>query len=196
MEVRIRKFDDELQIVYGEVYAPDVPDSQGDFMTVTEVRKMAHSFLKSMKVNKVDTNHDNKENGSAVVESFVARKEDPEFIEDSWVVGVHIPDGAIWKKIKSGELNGFSMEALVKSKPQIIEFEVPEDGLVGKTSKSEDDDHDHDFIVMLDDDGNFIGGRTSFDVGHFHEIKKATIVEESMGHAHRYSFIEELSSVA
>ena len=42
---RIRKTDDELQIVYGEVYAPNVPDVHGEFMTPVEVRKMAHRFL-------------------------------------------------------------------------------------------------------------------------------------------------------
>ncbi len=189
MEVRLRKFDDELQVVYGEVYAPNVPDSQGDFMTIVEVRKMAHKFLESQRVTKVDTNHDNVENGSCVVESFIARPEDPDFIEESWVVGVHVADGEIWKKVKSGELNGFSFEAMVMSRAKELELEVPEE-IVGLTSKAED--HEHEFIVVMDDDGNFVGGRTNIVNGHFHSILKATVTETSMGHAHRYSFVEEL----
>lgn len=191
MELRLRKFDEELQIVYGEVYAPDFPDSQGDFMTVEEVRKMAHSFLKSMRVAKVDTNHDNNENGSAVVESFVAREGDQDFIPDAWVVGIHVPDGIVWQKIKSGELNGFSMEAMVKSRPQFIEIEVPEE-LVGKTAMEMN--HEHEFMLVIDDEGNFVGGRTNMVDGHWHEILSATVTEKSMGHAHRYSFVEEALS--
>ena len=106
-ECAIKKADDELQIVYAEVYAPNIPDSQGEFMQPTTIRKMAHSFLAKGFVNQIDTNHDNVTNGSYVVESFIARKNDPDFIEDSWVVGVHVPDSDLWAKIKKGELNGF-----------------------------------------------------------------------------------------
>jgi len=193
MELRLRKFDDELQVVYGEVYAPDFPDSQGDFMTVIEVRKMAHLFLKSMKVSKIDTNHDNKENGSSVVESFIARENDPDFIPDAWVIGVHVADNVVWQKVKSGELNGFSMEALVHSHRKVIEIEVP-DEIIGKTAMEED--HEHEFSVHLDDKGQFMGGRTNMVNGHIHEIHKGTTTEKAMGHVHRYSFVEAINAQA
>jgi Putative phage serine protease XkdF len=31
--IAIKKADEELQVVWGEVYAPGIPDSQDDFMT-------------------------------------------------------------------------------------------------------------------------------------------------------------------
>ena len=40
----ISKVDAELQIVYGEVYAPDFPDSQGDYMSRETIREMAFEF--------------------------------------------------------------------------------------------------------------------------------------------------------
>ena len=40
----IRKVDHELQIVYGEVYAPEFPDSQGDYMSRETIREMAFEF--------------------------------------------------------------------------------------------------------------------------------------------------------
>ena len=33
--ITIKKYDDEQQLVYGEVYAPSIPDSQGDYMSAT-----------------------------------------------------------------------------------------------------------------------------------------------------------------
>jgi hypothetical protein len=36
-----KKADDELQVVYVEIYSPGVPDSQNDFMTKDEIRWMA-----------------------------------------------------------------------------------------------------------------------------------------------------------
>ena len=38
---------EEQQIVYGEVYAPNRPDAQGEYMTAVEIRKMAHEFIRS-----------------------------------------------------------------------------------------------------------------------------------------------------
>jgi len=99
----IKKVDEELQIVWGEVYVPELPDSQGDFMTTLEVRKMAYSFMYAGRLGKVDMNHDNTINGSMIVESFIARSDDAVFIPGSWVVGMHIPDKEIWGMIKSGK---------------------------------------------------------------------------------------------
>jgi hypothetical protein len=36
--IAIRKADDDLQVVWGEAYAPGIPDSQDDFMTAGAIR--------------------------------------------------------------------------------------------------------------------------------------------------------------
>lgn len=186
-ECMIRKTDDELQIVYGEVYAPNVPDVHGEFMTPVEVRKMAHVFMAKGIVKAVDTNHDNELNGSVVVESFVAREDDTIFLPEAWVVGVHVPDTTLWAAIKSGEINGFSIEALVHLKQKIIEVEIP-DVIKGETAKA--DDHEHRFEVRFDDEGNYLGGQTDTVNGHSHAIFRGTVTEPANGHTHRYSFAE------
>lgn len=186
-ECLIRKLDDELQIVYGEVYAPNVPDVHGEYMTPVEVRKMAHNFMRSQRVDKIDTNHDNELNGSMIVESFIANEDDTTFLPESWVVGMHVPDPEMWVAIKSGDINGFSMEALVRLAEREIVIEVP-DEITGTTSEAED--HTHTFIVRFDDEGNFLGGRTSEGGGHSHEILRGTVTETTDGHTHRYSFAE------
>ncbi len=140
MECLIRKTDDELQIVYGEVYAPNVPDVHGEFMTPVEVRKMAHLFMTKQILDQCDTNHDNALNGSIVVESFIAREDDSIYIPEAWVIGMHVPDDEMWQQIKSGEINGFSMEAFVHMREKVIEIEVP-DVLGGVTVEA--DGHSH-----------------------------------------------------
>lgn len=187
-EVLIKKADDEQQIVYAEVYVPNVPDAHGDFMTTETVRNMAYDFMKKGITSQIDTNHDNVTNGSAVVESFIARKDDPDFIEASWVVGVHVPDPAVWELIKTGELNGFSIEALVTKVPTVMTIEVP-DVVNGGTDTI--DGHFHSFRVHFDEDANFLGGITAVANGHQHKIKKPSVTEEAEGHTHRFSFLED-----
>lgn len=187
-EVHIKKADDEQQIVYAEVYVPNVPDAHNDFMTVEEVRDMAYDFMKKGRMGQVDTNHDNVVNGSFVVESFIARDGDPDFIPGSWVVGIYVPDAATWELIKSGELNGFSIEALVTKIPTVMTIEVP-DTVAGGTDTV--DGHFHSFKVNFDENAIFLGGTTTVASGHSHRIKKPTVTEEAEGHTHRFSFLED-----
>ncbi len=192
----IKKFDDELQIVWAEVYAPNVPDSEGDFMVPEEIRKAAYHFMCKGRLDQIDVNHDNELYGCHVVESFIAREDDPLFIPGSWVVGVHIPSPKLWGMVKSGELNGFSMQALAYRTPKELGYKLPSD-VRGQTDFSHG--HGHDFAVAFDDDGTFLGGATlaGGEDGHTHAIKRGTITEPGPdGHVHRFSFVEELAHAA
>jgi hypothetical protein len=187
MELTVKKSDSKLQIVYAEVYAPEVLDSDGDFMRANEIRKMAHKFLADMNTRKIDTNHDNQLVDAVVVESFIAREGDPEFIADAWVVGVHIADKDLWAKVEDGEINGFSMEAAVIRTERIIEIEVPE-SVTGVTE--EVDGHTHTFTVLFDEEGKFLGGVTDLVEGHIHTIVRGTHTDKADDHTHRFSFVE------
>jgi hypothetical protein len=188
---KVKLGSDEQRIVWGEVYVPNVPDSDGDYMNEETIRKMAYKFMQSLRLKNIDVQHNNAAIlGACVVESFIARKGDPDFIESSWVVGVHVPDDATWGKIKKGEINGFSIEALVSGSPSTLELEIPP-VIRGLTSKSED--HEHEFFVSYDHVGKFLGGRTNTVDGHFHLIKQGTVTEEERGHAHRFSYVESVA---
>lgn len=189
LAVRITKSDSELQVVYGEVYTPDVPDSQNEIMTKDVVRETAYRFMINKRLGQVDTNHDNEVNGSMIVESFIARDGDPDFIPHSWVVGVYIPDPELWERVKNQDLNGFSLEAIEYLEDCEIELEVP-DTITGTTS--EESGHTHTFYVRYDDEGNYLGGETNLVNGHQHIIKRGTVTEKSNSHEHRYSYIDEL----
>ena len=180
----------EQQMVFAEVYAPDRPDSGGDYMTKEDIQKAAYKFMKNQRLDQVDTQHNNElVKGATIVESFIARKDDPVFIEGSWVVGMHIDNDEMWGKIKKGEINGFSLEALATTSTGEVEVEIPP-VVSGTTSKT--DQHAHQFFVTYNDKGEFLGGRTSVDGGHFHLIKGGTVTETANGHNHKFSAVDDL----
>jgi len=180
----------EQQMVFAEVYAPDRPDSGGDYMTKEDIQKAAYKFMKHQRLDQVDSQHNNElVKGATIVESFIARKGDPIFIEGSWVVGMHIDNAAMWDRIKKGEINGFSLEAMATTSTGDVEIEIPP-VVSGMTSKS--DQHTHQFFVTYSDEGKFLGGRTSIDEGHSHLIKGGTVTETERGHNHRFSAVDDL----
>ena len=188
--VQIKKLDQDEQVVFGEIYAPGFPDSQGDFMTPQEIKKMAYGFMRKGALSNIDTNHSQTPNGSVMVESFIARDGDPIFIPGSWVGGVHVPDQGVWQMVKSGELNGFSLDGFGTRTDAVFSVEMPEI-LKGETDRVAD--HDHGFSVRFDDAGNFIGGQTDPGPdGHVHKIERGTVTERAgwPAHNHRFSFVE------
>lgn len=200
--MRLVKFDEELQLVYAEVYSPGRPDSQGHFMGRETIRKMAHSFLAKMRTKQVNLEHGDENVDAVVVESFIAGDDDPVFIPHSWVAGVHIADADLWEGVKSGEINGFSLEGVGIKETKLLEISVPEE--ISVTTEPGPDGHVHTATLRFDDEGNLVEGRTSTEKdGHWHLIRRGTITElnETLqdsveGHPHRFSFMEQLMSNA
>jgi hypothetical protein len=183
---------EDERLVFAEVYAPMRPDTDGEYMDAEGIRKMAYQFMQDMGLDQVDSQHDNNlVDGCVVVESFIARKGDPTFIEGSWVVGMHVNNAEMWDKIKKGEINGFSIEAMVHKDTKNVEIDMP-NTLAGSTLPSSTDKHVHSFSVAYDPAGNFIGGTTDTVDGHFHIIKRGTITETSNGHNHRFSHVDSV----
>lgn len=192
--VQVKKLDGELQIVWGEVYAPAPPDTQRDFMTAEQIREMAYKFMAKSNMTAIDLAHDSVEGKGVIVESFIARKDDPDFIADAWVIGVHVPDTVTWAAIKKGEINGFSLEAWGVRRPAKVMVDIPET-LSGETTEAEG--HIHKFSVAFDTEGKFLGG-TTFPCprdGHVHRILAGTVTENANGHSHRFSFVEGIGEL-
>lgn len=182
-KLNLKKADSEKQIVYGEVYAPDVIDTHGDAMAADEIEALAHAFLAESLNTRIDLMHNNKPVGAVVVESFIARAGDTDFVEGSWVVATKIPDKKLWAEIKQGKYSGYSMEVMVRKIPTTVDM------LLQKTAfgiVEENNGHYHAFYIELDDNARVVGGRTSEDEGHYHEIKIGTAVEFADEHTHRY----------
>lgn len=182
----IKSIDKEKQIVYGLVYEPYTLDSHGDMMLPEEIEKMAHRYMEIKELDKtIDVNHDGVAIRAHPVSSYIATKDDPNFSEGSWVLGVKVKDPSIWRDIKSGKLNGFSFEAYVYKYPAVVEYEYSRNNF-GKTAETEG--HYHLYFAELSEDGTIIGGRTTTDNGHAHEIRFGTATEEAGTPPHRHRF--------
>ena len=182
--VTIKKMEAEEQVVFGEVYAPNHVDSQGEMMIESDIKKMAYRYMELYLPNTIDKNHNNVPTENRLVESFLARKNDPDgFTEGAWVIGLKVNNADDWQAIKKGELNGFSVQAMVKKVPTMVEMQILKHN-VGETHTA--DDHHHVFLLEYNNEGKIVGGKTDIVDGHYHEIKKGSATEETNGHSHRY----------
>lgn len=179
------------RIVFGEILIPDQPNVYGDYHSRESVREFAYAFAKhGFGLNVEHDNPDILPDGRVtVVESFVARSGDPDFIVGSWVLGVWIHDDEIWNAVLDGKINGFSYEAMVRFFE--LDLLVPEQTTqYGRTKPDFMDGHDHGFFVLLDDAGRVVGGGTTESQGHRHFIEHHTFTEKADDHVHVYQLNE------
>lgn len=178
------------QVVFAEVLVPDTPNTWGDVYTPAAIKEFCYEFARQG--YGIDVNHDNNDIttiGAYVVETFIARLGDPDFIEGSWVVGMKIVDDKVWADILSGEINGYSYEALVMFLPIIFEITSPRT-VEGVTAADPVDGHTHVFAIVLDSANTVVAGGTGETDGHSHNISTHTITDEADGHVHRFQIHE------
>ena len=187
------KSDDE-QLVFGPVYVPDSVDSDVEAMARDDVKKMAYEFLSNGFVEKIDVGHSCEESGNMVVESYLARDNDPDFVPGTWLMTVKVNNAEDWAKIKKGEITGYSFFGMSKKETKRVLVEIIT-AVSGETKKSADDGliptHSHDFFIEFDDNGTIVKGSTFTDMEHSHVIYAADATEISMDHAHRINLNEE-----
>ena len=186
---------DYERVVFGEIYVPGQEDAHGDIMTAEEIKKAAYAFMKNQRTHNIDLMHNNEATGDYLVESFIARSEDPDnFIEGSWVGATKIESDEVWNKILKGEINCYSLEGLTNLDqrtevvPRIVEAE-------GETQENLDElipAHTHSFSIKFDEENKIIITNSGISHGHNHLIRSASTTEARFGHAHRYSFNEAL----
>jgi hypothetical protein len=180
------------RLVYGEVYAPLQIDTDGEAMTEAEIEKMAYGFMTERSMDSIDVSHNYMPSGCVIVESFIARKDDPDgFVKGSWVLGVKIVPDEIWEAVKKGELNGFSFAGKCNSEQVVARVSVTKK-MMGVSEKSEQGllpPHMHDVDIEFDDNGHVLTGKTDMVMGHKHEITKTTATDPAMEHSHRLILI-------
>ena len=179
------------QIVYGEVYVPLLVDTDMEAMTADEVAKACWNFNSKNISENIDQQHNLIKNGCVVVESFIARKGDPDFAVGAWVMGVKCTDEA-WQKVLKGEFNGFSFYGRSERTTRKVSIEV-DTHKQGYTSNSLYPDiptHNHKFEVFTDLSGNIIFGETSKSLEHTHKITAGTATNLELNHTHRYRYNE------
>lgn len=129
-EEKMRKLmfaSEDQQIVVGPVAIPDMEiirkDDDGNPYYVRfskdVVQRMAEKFMKELRNKETNIQHNSEDRaGSYVMETWIVEhpQDKANSIYDldvpvgSWVVSMRVEDPATWKKIKAGELRGFSLE--------------------------------------------------------------------------------------
>ncbi|MBM3299001.1 MAG: hypothetical protein FJY85_03505 [Deltaproteobacteria bacterium] len=180
---------EKKRLVYAPVYTPFHVDTDGEAMEPAEVEKMAHEFMLNGRFDCIDVNHDRIRSGCRVVESFVARKGDPDFTAGEWVLGVKVMREDLWQKVLKGELNGFSFGSnnVPTRTDYVVDLLQPVSG-AGTTEKSEGGplpSHRHEVIVEFAADSSMVPTRTSEALGHSHKVSRATATEQELDHSHR-----------
>lgn len=177
------------QVAFAEVLVPDVVNNFGDIYTREAIKEFAYEFARKGYI--LDVDHDQVDVtgvGYYVIESFIARPGDPDFIEGAWVVGVKFVDDELWQDVLAGNLNGFSYEATVQMTPVEYTIEAGRQ-IVGTTEPHPEDGHTHSFVLFLDAQSNPKAGATSETNGHSHRIVSHTTTEVAEGHNHRYQVL-------
>lgn len=108
---RLNKADDERQVAYGVVYAPDQADSQGDHADAETIRQASYEFMRKQRTDQVDVQHSFDEADAFVAESWIVQKGDAWFPDDpgAWAVAIQVRDPVLWARLKKGELTGLSL---------------------------------------------------------------------------------------
>jgi hypothetical protein len=122
------QFNEDKMIVTGPVLIPNQKIFRNDmlgqryvFMSKDTIHKFAEQFI-AKKDNKFNLKHSDYNIELTVLESYFA-KEGNEFNvpEGSWILSAKVNDSDIWNKIKTGDLKGYSMEALFEN--HLVQFE-------------------------------------------------------------------------
>ena len=112
--VSITKANEEEQTLTGVVLRPEIVDAQGDIMDKDVIRRAAHRFLADYnKSTKLGLMHKDFKPRFELYESYLTPMDMTigtlVVPEGSWIITIHVLDGKIWKQVKAGKLNGFSI---------------------------------------------------------------------------------------
>ncbi|MEE8150629.1 MAG: XkdF-like putative serine protease domain-containing protein [Nitrosomonadaceae bacterium] len=114
-KIAVAKMDAPRQIVIGALYIPfdennpETVDTHGHACTKEEIQNSQIEFMRNRHLGNVDLQHNFEKGYGFVVESYIAKDGDPDFIPGTWVVGVKITDDDVWAQVEKGEITGFSL---------------------------------------------------------------------------------------
>ena len=121
---------DEKHMVYGAVLRPDFPiyryDGENEYyleFTSESIERMARDYMMNYRQGNVTIQHEEYANEVFMVESWIKLDMDKDKSVSvgldkslpigTWFCGFYVNNNDIWERIKSGELKGFSVEAMI-----------------------------------------------------------------------------------
>lgn len=116
--IPIFKVSEDEQIVGGVVYEPMKQDTQGDYSTEEEIREACYYFMEHSLRFKVMHRGAFITDKIKILENYIAPSDmvinEEKIKKGSWILIIRVLDASIWKDIKEGKLNGFSMAGLAR----------------------------------------------------------------------------------
>lgn len=121
---------DEKHMVYGAVLRPDFPiyrnDGENEYyleFTSESIERMARDYMMNYRQGNVTIQHEEYANEVFMVESWIKQDMDKDKSVSvgldkslpigTWFCGFYVNNNDVWERIKSGELKGFSVEAII-----------------------------------------------------------------------------------
>lgn len=121
---------DEKHMVYGAVLRPDFPiyrnDGENEYyleFTSESIERMARDYMTNYRQGNVTIQHEEYANEVFMVESWIKQDMDKDKSVSvgldkslpigTWFCGFYVNNNDVWERIKSGELKGFSVEAMI-----------------------------------------------------------------------------------
>ncbi len=108
--VQILKADEEQRVIYCVALEPDSFDLQGSRFSADAIREAAEEYLKGPRLI-YDRHH--RPANAQLIDSFFIERDGLLYGQPvragSWVVGIHILDDLLWKKVRSGKYRGISV---------------------------------------------------------------------------------------
>lgn len=118
---------DEKHLLVGCVLRPDYPIYRNngkeeyylEFPKET-VERLAYDYMQSGRIYSFTTDHKDNTDNVSIVESWIKTSENDKSNDygldvpiGSWMICAKVEDELIWERVKTGELNGFSVESFV-----------------------------------------------------------------------------------
>lgn len=124
-EIHVLKADNEEErTVFGIVLEPEVVDSQDDIYSEDEIRKTAYLFME--KYQQFGLMHKDIVPAILPLESYIAPVDfeinGQKIKKGTWLLRVRVLDDGIWRRVKSGELTGFSIGGSALRTPDTVKL--------------------------------------------------------------------------
>lgn len=136
-EVNLTLANEEKRLLLGAALIPDkriYRNVHGNEFYITfnaqTIEKLAHSFLKNGNQNNSSLEHETQLSGMSVVEAWIVQDPNNDksnsygktYEKGTWVTMMKVDNEDVWQKAKSGEIKGFSIDALIGLKELQVNF--------------------------------------------------------------------------
>ena len=148
-EYKFAEADTEKRLLIGPALVPDLPIYRKDgagyeyyaYFKAETIEKLAYAFLKNGRQNNSTVEHEFAVDGVGMVESWIVtdREKDKSIAlgldvpNGTWMIAMKVYNEQVWEEwVKTGKVEGFSIEALLMDKPKEAADKVEQSHLTEK----------------------------------------------------------------